>query len=238
MGLDGDILASGGLDETSGTDLGWGGATPTIPVKPGEDLWVFGYGSLMWNPGFRIWSRATRCSTAITGDSASIRIAIAAHRKNRAGARSRPRRLVPRCRIPGSGRGCAGHAHLSLGPRDGHRHLQARPAAVAAARRRGPGLLLRDRSPPQAILRQISLWRTPPPISVRATASAARTANTCSTRSATSTNSASPTARCTSWPIWFMQRWTGDAGLGSAVASRPPQMSGIACDAGSEMLGR
>ena len=52
MGLDGEITASGGLDETSGTDLGWGGATPTIPVKPGEDLWVFGYGSLMWNPGF------------------------------------------------------------------------------------------------------------------------------------------------------------------------------------------
>ncbi len=52
MGLDEDILASGGLDETSGTDLGWGGTTPTIPVKPGEDLWVFGYGSLMWNPGF------------------------------------------------------------------------------------------------------------------------------------------------------------------------------------------
>ena len=58
MGLDGELAASGMLDETSGTDLGWGGALPAIAVTPGEDLWIFGYGSLMWNPGFPYLERS------------------------------------------------------------------------------------------------------------------------------------------------------------------------------------
>jgi len=31
--------------------------TQDLTVKPGTDLWVFGYGSLMWNPGFAFVER-------------------------------------------------------------------------------------------------------------------------------------------------------------------------------------
>ncbi len=57
MGIDEDIAAVT-LDETSGTDLAWGGQKPPLAVEPGRDLWVFGYGSLMWNPGFPFLERS------------------------------------------------------------------------------------------------------------------------------------------------------------------------------------
>ena len=62
---------------------------------------VFGYGSLMWSPGFDFWKGYRHGSLACTGRCASIRLCIAVRRSGRVCDRVRPRRHVPRHRLSG-----------------------------------------------------------------------------------------------------------------------------------------
>ena len=47
------------------------------------DLWVFGYGSLMWRPGFAFTEHGLRGFAVIIARSASIRMSIAERRSGR-----------------------------------------------------------------------------------------------------------------------------------------------------------
>ena len=47
-------------------------------VPAGRDVWVFGYGSLMWNPAFHFAERGRRTATGITAGSVFRRLSAAA----------------------------------------------------------------------------------------------------------------------------------------------------------------
>ena len=101
-----------------------------------QQFWVFGYGSLMWRPGFaHLRPRPARLSCmAITGVCASIRMSIAA-RPNMSGpgARSRPRRFVPWHGLRVDAGQSRGDACLSEGARAGDQGLSGSLDADSAA---------------------------------------------------------------------------------------------------------
>ena len=51
-------------------------------IAPGEDVWVFGYGSLMWNPAINVAASAKAQIAAFTANSASPSCSGAARRKS------------------------------------------------------------------------------------------------------------------------------------------------------------
>ena len=72
------------------------------------DLWVFGYGSLMWRPGFRYLERRSRPSDRAAPGALRLFLRASRHAGTAGpGARARSRRHVPRHRLSGRCRGRA-----------------------------------------------------------------------------------------------------------------------------------
>ena len=118
---------------------------------------MFAYGSLMWRPGFRLPRAAQRPPGRRPPGALRLFFRPSRHAgEARPGARSRPRRQLPRHRLPGGGRQARGHDRLFARARAGH-HGLSRGRARGLARRRSAAerarALLRGRPRPPAICR-------------------------------------------------------------------------------------
>ena len=77
------------------------------------DLWVFGYGSLMWRPDLRVHRAGS--GPADRRAPRALRLFVRSPRhagKARPGARARPRRRLPRRRVPVAAKRRGDHRHL------------------------------------------------------------------------------------------------------------------------------
>ena len=152
-----------------------------ISIMRADDLWVFGYGSLIWRPGFdyleRVPARIDRAAPL------AVRLFVRASRHAGTagpGARPRSRRRLPRHRLPGRGGEArrrplaylrdarAGDLGVSRSWCAGVARGQARAARRSA--------LLHGRPQPSAIRRPAHARAAAAPSCARATAAPATTA--------------------------------------------------------------
>ena len=152
--------------------------------QSGDDLWVFGYGSLMWRPGFDFLERRQRAAGGRASRALRLFLRPPRHAgKAGPGARARPRRQLPRHRLPGRGGEarpkpstiCARASRSRMVYREAWRRGLARRRSAAAR----AGALLHGRPRPPAICRPAHASTSNCITCGRATAAPATTATTC-----------------------------------------------------------
>ena len=195
-------------------------ATELLATAPDGEAWVFAYGSLIWNPGFRFAEERTRWRSAGTGRSAWAGTSGSAGRSGgRAHARAGPGRHLSRRRLPPAARHRRGGRPRAGPPESG----SSRPRFWPDGSMSGPGPEpcggdLRDdrRRPPTWGARRRRRSRTPWP---RRSAVGAM-ASTCAARRCISRRAASTTL----WRLQEMvaERWRRIRPVDEPRRLRPP----------------